>query len=115
MDDAHRDARRTRGAGERQELADGGGVIAERAGERIGRRRVAGGERDRRVAQRTGERPAGHVPGARNEAVGLCAREPRDGLWAGGLRAVEVALKGHATSVGPRCAGPAIAAILGGR
>ena len=62
------------GSRERQEVAHRGGVVAERAAERIGRRRRAGGERDRGVAARAGERPAGQVPGARDEAVG-----PRSG------------------------------------
>ena len=73
--DAHGDARRARGVAERQEVAHRGGVLAERAAERIGRRRRAGGERDRGVAARAGERPAGQVPGARDEAVG--PRPPR--------------------------------------
>ena len=44
--DAHRDARRARGVGEREEVAHRRGVRAERAAERIGRRRGAGAERD---------------------------------------------------------------------
>ena len=88
VDDAHRDARRARRVGERQEVAHGGGVVAERAAERIGRRRRAGAERDRRVAERAGEGPGGQVTGARDEAVRLAPASPSRALggWAPGRR-----------------------------
>jgi hypothetical protein len=68
-------------------------VIAEWARERIGRRHVVGAERDRGIAARTRERAGRQVPRARDEVVRPRSREPRHGLWANGLRAVEVALE----------------------
>jgi hypothetical protein len=55
------------------------------------------------------------MPRARDEAVGPGACEPRHGLRACWLRGVEVALEGHATSVGPQFTGLATADILGWR
>lgn len=100
-DDAHLDARRSRGCVKREEVAHGCRVLAEAAVERARWRHHAWRRREWRVAGRTGERPNGQKPRA-------CGLTPlvRAGWSPGRLRAdwprsVDPAGKHHAISLGP--------------
>ena len=82
VDDAHRDARRARGVGERQEVAHRR-RCARRTGSRAGRP-APRGRRRARPGRRSAGRRASRWPGARarDEAVGPRAREARHRLRA---------------------------------
>ena len=103
MADAHHHARGARGQRQRQEVANGGAVIAERAHERFCQGQAVRARGDRGVAARAGERRLAQLGGAGVTAAVITGPDPA-GRGAGGVVgvAINAAEKTHLSK--DRCA-----------